>query len=168
MCDGSDLFLCVLAVLFPPIGVWVKRGICSADSLINIALCALGYLPGLLHAWYIISAYPDPGYEQVSQEERVVYIVQGASGQGYGTVQPHGQFPGQQAGTANAFVNKQPKKAPKMAAPRTQPSAAGSSSQAPASAPAHGAESAAENSSSDPAPPSYSEAVKGDFKVQHD
>lgn len=31
--------------------VWIKRGICSADSLINIALCCLGYLPGLLHAW---------------------------------------------------------------------------------------------------------------------
>jgi hypothetical protein len=31
--------------------VWVKRGICSADSFINIALCCLGYLPGLIHAW---------------------------------------------------------------------------------------------------------------------
>ena len=31
--------------------VWVKRGICSCDSIINIALCMLGYLPGLIHAW---------------------------------------------------------------------------------------------------------------------
>jgi hypothetical protein len=31
--------------------VWIKRGICTADSLINIALCCLGYIPGLLHAW---------------------------------------------------------------------------------------------------------------------
>lgn len=38
--------------------VWVKRGICSADSLINICLCALGGIPGILHAWYIISQYP--------------------------------------------------------------------------------------------------------------
>lgn len=38
MC-GSDIFLGILAILFPPLAVWVKRGICSADSLINIALC---------------------------------------------------------------------------------------------------------------------------------
>jgi len=59
MCS-SDCFLAFLAVLFPPLPVWVKRGICSADSIINIALCILGYVPGLLHAWYIIAAYPDP------------------------------------------------------------------------------------------------------------
>jgi uncharacterized membrane protein YqaE (UPF0057 family) len=39
MC-GSDIFLGLVAVLFPPLAVWVKRGICSADSLINIALCS--------------------------------------------------------------------------------------------------------------------------------
>lgn len=39
MC-GSDIFLGLIAVLFPPLAVWVKRGICSADSLINIALCS--------------------------------------------------------------------------------------------------------------------------------
>lgn len=40
--------------------VWVKRGICSADSLINIALCCLGYLPGLFHAWVIILSPEHP------------------------------------------------------------------------------------------------------------
>lgn len=72
--------------------VWVKRGICSADSIINILLCVLGYvrsplhhpppsilsrlitpqltplpsrlqLPGLLHAWYIIAKHPEPDYD---------------------------------------------------------------------------------------------------------
>ncbi len=38
MC-GSDIFLGLIAILFPPLAVWVKRGICSGDSLINIALC---------------------------------------------------------------------------------------------------------------------------------
>lgn len=38
MC-GSDILLGLLAILFPPLAVWVKRGICSADSLINILLC---------------------------------------------------------------------------------------------------------------------------------
>jgi len=27
-----------------PLAVWVKCGICSADSLINILLCVLGYV----------------------------------------------------------------------------------------------------------------------------
>ncbi|POS83129.1 hypothetical protein EPUL_003437 [Erysiphe pulchra] len=56
--NDSDIFLGLLAILFPPFPVWVKRGICSADSLINICLCALGGIPGILHAWYIISQHP--------------------------------------------------------------------------------------------------------------
>lgn len=51
MCS-SDIFLALLALLFPPIAVWIKRGICSADSVINLALCCLGFVPGLIHAWY--------------------------------------------------------------------------------------------------------------------
>merc|ERR1712000_440356 len=103
MCS-SDIFLGVLAILFPPLPVWVKRGICSADSVINILLCVLGFIPGLLHAWYIIAKFPDEyDYEYESlpdrerQPRRVVYVVQGQpqtqprpSGgrpQGYGTQQ---------------------------------------------------------------------------------
>ena len=69
--------------------VWVKRGICSADSVINIIFCVLGFIPGLLHAWYIIAKFPDEyeyEYEQLPDRERqprrVVYVVQG---------QPQGQ-----------------------------------------------------------------------------
>ncbi|KIW01837.1 hypothetical protein, variant [Verruconis gallopava] len=168
MCDGLDLFLCLLAVLFPPVAVWVKRGICSADSIINIALCCLGYLPGLLHAWYIISSYPDPSYEPIQNEEHIVYYVHAAPAGGYGTVTPHGQFPGQHSGTANAFTNQQPGKAPKMTpAPPANSYAATSSSSAPAPAP--GAEEAAAHSvNPDAPPPTYADAVKGDYKVQHD
>ncbi|GAB7361618.1 hypothetical protein MBLNU230_g1670t1 [Neophaeotheca triangularis] len=68
MC-GSDIFLGILAVLFPPLAVWVKRGICSADSFINIALCVLGFLPGLIHAWYIIASYPEPTYSELPQQD---------------------------------------------------------------------------------------------------
>jgi len=78
MCS-VDLFLGVLAILFPPLPVWVKCGICSVDSVINILLCILGFLPGLLHAWYIIAKYPDPGYEYEALpndagESRVRYV----------------------------------------------------------------------------------------------
>lgn len=115
MCS-SDIFLGVLAVLFPPlpgklttsplraraatnsITVWVKRGICSADSLINILLCVLGFIPGLLHAWYIIAKFPDEydyEYEGIPDRERqprrVVYVVQG---QPQGQPRPHGQQQG--------------------------------------------------------------------------
>ncbi|KAK9466494.1 hypothetical protein V1512DRAFT_271458 [Lipomyces arxii] len=56
---SADIILVLLAILFPPIPVWIKRGICSADSLINIALCMLGFIPGLLHSWYIIARFPE-------------------------------------------------------------------------------------------------------------
>lgn len=35
------------------VGVFLKRG-CGADILINILLCILGWLPGVIHAWWII------------------------------------------------------------------------------------------------------------------
>jgi len=57
--SASDIFLALLAVLFPPLPVWIKRGICSADSLLNLLLFVLGYFPGLLHAWYVIARFPE-------------------------------------------------------------------------------------------------------------
>lgn len=53
-----DCLLIVVAVLFPPLPVWIICGFCSAESLINVALFFLGYFPGLLHAWYIIASRP--------------------------------------------------------------------------------------------------------------
>ncbi|KAI5992873.1 UPF0057-domain-containing protein [Pisolithus marmoratus] len=38
----------------PPLAVFFKRG-CAADFWINICLSILGWIPGVLHAWYIIS-----------------------------------------------------------------------------------------------------------------
>lgn len=69
-CPGcvSDIFLVCLLVLFPPLPVWIRRGLCLQDSLINILLCCLGYFPGLIHAWYIIAKYPP--YE----ETKVYYV----------------------------------------------------------------------------------------------
>ncbi|KFX97155.1 hypothetical protein V490_02933, partial [Pseudogymnoascus sp. VKM F-3557] len=79
MCN-SDIFLAFIAILFPPLPVWVKSGLCSADSLINILLCMLGFLPGLLHAWYIIAKNPElESYDALPQDaeaggSRVTYI----------------------------------------------------------------------------------------------
>ncbi|KAM3069457.1 hypothetical protein ACMFMG_005562 [Clarireedia jacksonii] len=77
MCS-SDIFLGLIAILFPPVAVWVKRGICSVDSIINILLCMLGFIPGLLHAWYIIAKFPDSDirYDYIPDSEaRVTYVV---------------------------------------------------------------------------------------------
>ncbi|WPK26888.1 hypothetical protein PUMCH_004256 [Australozyma saopauloensis] len=54
----SDICLIILLVLFPPLPVWIRRGLCSADGWINVLLCILGYFPGLIHSWYIIAKYP--------------------------------------------------------------------------------------------------------------
>ncbi|SPN99688.1 related to SNA2 Integral mebrane protein [Cephalotrichum gorgonifer] len=77
MCS-PDIFLGVLAILFPPLPVWVKCGICSTESLLNFLLFLLGYIPGLLHAWYIIAKYPESfEYEPLDHEQgrRVTYVV---------------------------------------------------------------------------------------------
>ncbi|CAJ2513675.1 Uu.00g017940.m01.CDS01 [Anthostomella pinea] len=151
MC-GADCFLGFLAILFPPLPVWVKCGICSADSIINLLLCLLGYIPGLLHAWYIIAKFPDTlDYERVPQQDgeggRVTYVFvnqQPGSGQQqqqgrkqHKPNQPHG---GMNYGTASDNNNAE------------------SSSTAP--------HKDGEGSGQAPAPPTYAEAVKGDHKVQ--
>lgn len=67
----SDIILIIVSVLFPPLPVWIRRGICSCDSLINILLCLLGYLPGLIHSWYIIAKYPP---YTIDHDTRVYYV----------------------------------------------------------------------------------------------
>ncbi|EMD85292.1 hypothetical protein COCC4DRAFT_66410 [Bipolaris maydis ATCC 48331] len=50
----STVLLYFLAIWLPFLPVLIVRG-CSADLLINIALDILGWIPGVIHAWYIIS-----------------------------------------------------------------------------------------------------------------
>ncbi|KAK9379765.1 uncharacterized protein V2V93DRAFT_372297 [Kockiozyma suomiensis] len=52
----SDFLLILLTVFFPPAGVFIIGG-CSVDLLINIALTALGYIPGHIHAFYLEYVY---------------------------------------------------------------------------------------------------------------
>jgi uncharacterized membrane protein YqaE (UPF0057 family) len=46
--------LYILGFLIPPLAVLLDRG-CGADFLINIGLSLLAWIPGVIHAWYIIS-----------------------------------------------------------------------------------------------------------------
>lgn len=72
----SDICLVIISVLFPPLPVWIRRGLCSADSFINILLCILGYFPGLIHSWYIIAKYPPYSH---NCESKVYYVYQNSS-----------------------------------------------------------------------------------------
>ncbi|KAI1819487.1 hypothetical protein F4861DRAFT_543878 [Xylaria intraflava] len=159
MCS-PDLFLGLIAILFPPLAVWVKRGICSADSIINILLCMLGYIPGLLHAWYIIAQYPDAwDYESVEQGDYeggyshgrhqggVSYVVVAAPYQ-----QPSPGFPARPQ-------QLQPQQQPKQAQAMDYGTNAASSSRQDE----HGSSN---NNNDDRAPPTYDEAIQGDHKIQ--
>jgi uncharacterized membrane protein YqaE (UPF0057 family) len=44
----------VLAVIFPPLAVLITSGI-SFTLLINILLTILGYLPGIIHAFWVVT-----------------------------------------------------------------------------------------------------------------
>ncbi|KAI8368057.1 plasma membrane proteolipid 3 [Blakeslea trispora] len=52
----SDIFKILFAIVLPPLGVFFERG-CVCDFWINIALTCLGYIPGIVHALYIILKY---------------------------------------------------------------------------------------------------------------
>lgn len=49
-----DLLQILLAILLPPLGVFLQVGI-GAQFWINILLTLLGYIPGIVHAVWIIA-----------------------------------------------------------------------------------------------------------------
>jgi len=49
-----DLIRILLAILLPPLGVFLQVGI-GPQFWINILLTILGYIPGIVHAVYIIA-----------------------------------------------------------------------------------------------------------------
>lgn len=54
-CTVSDLILYVIAFFFPPVAVLLRSGICSSDLLLNVLLTLLGFVPGMIHAFYYIT-----------------------------------------------------------------------------------------------------------------
>ncbi|OHW98765.1 stress response rci [Colletotrichum incanum] len=164
MCS-ADIFLGLLALLFPPLPVWVKRGLCSADSLINILLCLLGYIPGLIHAWYIIAKFPEPDYEyeSVPQQDReggrVTYVFVHGNGNGPHTQQPQQQpRPSQHNNKGNLSYG--------TTNHNSSVAAGGSSRPQPQQPQQYQNQGAGEGSSDGAVPPSYAEVVAGDNKIQ--
>ncbi|PKS07954.1 hypothetical protein jhhlp_006566 [Lomentospora prolificans] len=54
----SAIIVIVLTLFFPPIGVFAVAG-CGMDLFINICLTLLGFLPGTIHAFYVLYVYYD-------------------------------------------------------------------------------------------------------------
>lgn len=50
----NPVVLFILAVLLPPLAVFFKRG-AGQDLLINIVLCLFGFLPGIIHAVWLLT-----------------------------------------------------------------------------------------------------------------
>ncbi|MFP4132757.1 MAG: YqaE/Pmp3 family membrane protein [Halothece sp.] len=50
----ADLIRIILSVIIPPLGVFLQVGI-GIDFWINIVLTLLGYIPGLIHAIWVIA-----------------------------------------------------------------------------------------------------------------
>ncbi|KAJ7143329.1 hypothetical protein C8R43DRAFT_1015110 [Mycena crocata] len=81
MVKGSDVLLIFVAILFPPAAAAFITG-CSCDLLINILLTILGYIPGHIHAFWLI-------YKKMKAEER--YGMGGFRYTGNGTYEPIAQ-----------------------------------------------------------------------------
>lgn len=81
-CTVSDFILYIVAIIFPPIAVALRSGICSSDFLLNVLLTIFGFLPGMIHAFYYITITSplrrDP-------ELRYYYEQGWADGQRYGS-----------------------------------------------------------------------------------
>lgn len=145
----------------------------------------LGYVPGLLHAWYIIAKFPEPteyhGATYDSERGRVAYVIVDQQGDDVGDdvdVEGGGrsqrpQRPGRhQQGVRAPKPKSQPGRQANMSygTGSNDSGAAGSSSAAPAAAaqppPPHDYYNGGEGSSEDlPPPPSYAQ-VMGDNKIQ--
>ncbi|MBN2020068.1 MAG: YqaE/Pmp3 family membrane protein [Sedimentisphaerales bacterium] len=50
----NKLLLIILAIILPPLAVLIKNGV-GKDLLINIILCLLFFLPGLIHALWVVT-----------------------------------------------------------------------------------------------------------------
>ncbi len=51
-----DLIRILFAIILPPLGVFLKVGI-GKHFWINILLTLLGYIPGIVHAVWVVAKY---------------------------------------------------------------------------------------------------------------
>jgi len=75
MVRTSDVILVIVAIIFPPAAAGMVTG-CSCDLVISVCLTILGFVPGLLHAFWLI-------YKKMQAEEQYgnggfIYVGSGA------------------------------------------------------------------------------------------
>lgn len=51
----NKAILAIIAILLPPLAVFLHKG-AGKDLIINLVLCLLFYVPGILHALWLIFA----------------------------------------------------------------------------------------------------------------
>lgn len=51
---GGDIFRLIFAIILPPLGVLLQVGL-TLHFFLNILLTLLGYIPGIIHAVWIIA-----------------------------------------------------------------------------------------------------------------
>lgn len=56
--------LTILALLLPPVAVYVKAGHCW-QLYFNLFLCLLLYVPAVFHAFWFVRHHPDPDPEDI-------------------------------------------------------------------------------------------------------
>lgn len=49
-----DVLRIIIAIILPPLGVFLQEGL-GAQFWINVLLTILGYIPGIIHAVWIIT-----------------------------------------------------------------------------------------------------------------
>ena len=49
----NNVILIILAIILPPLAVFLQKG-AGKDFLINIVLCLFFYVPGILHALWVV------------------------------------------------------------------------------------------------------------------
>ncbi|ODV95857.1 hypothetical protein PACTADRAFT_2164 [Pachysolen tannophilus NRRL Y-2460] len=51
--DSSKIIAIILAIILPPLAVFMECGF-GSDFIINIILCCFAWFPGILHALYVV------------------------------------------------------------------------------------------------------------------
>ncbi len=57
----ADFLRILLAILLPPLGVFLQVGL-GSQFWLNILLTILGYIPGIVHAVWIIARTPQAAH----------------------------------------------------------------------------------------------------------
>ncbi len=51
---NNKVVLIILAILLPPVAVFLKKG-AGKDLIINVLLCLVFWIPGLVHAIWLVT-----------------------------------------------------------------------------------------------------------------